>query len=99
MLEKNSLPFGLMLGIIIPLLGYLLLTGIYQIFEMMEWVSDSGFRPMFRERTTAIIALGLNAIALNFYQKRYLNNTMRGIVIVTAVWVVLWLVKFGKYVL
>ncbi len=99
MLEKNSLSIGLMVGILLPILGYFLFSGIYEGLEMMGWVSDGGFRPKFRERTTGIIAIALNAIALNYYQKKYYNNSVRGIVITTAVWVGVWLYLFGEYVL
>lgn len=99
MLEKNSLPIGLLLGIMAPIIAYLLLMGIYEGLESLGWVSDSGFRPKFRERTMAIIALATNAFALNYYQKRYYTNTVRGIVATTGLWVIIWLILFGKYVL
>lgn len=99
MLEKNSLVIGLVIGIFLPVLGFLLLTGAYEGLEFLGWVSDDGLGPKFRERTAAIIALALNAIALNYYQKRYLNNTVRGIVIITTMWVGLWLYLYGQYVL
>ena len=98
MFEKNALPVGLMVGLFLPLLGYLLLSGIYEGLEMLGWVSDSGFRPKFRERTIGIISLALNAIALNYYQKRYYYNSVRGIVITTILWVGLWLYLYGEYV-
>ena len=99
MLEKNSLPIGLFVGILLPLIGYLIFTGIFIGLENIGWVSDSGFRPKFRERTVGIIALAFNAIALNYYQKRYFFNSVRGIVIVTAVYVALWLYLYGEHVL
>ena len=99
MFEKNSLPIGILIGIALPVAGYLLLTGIYEILEAMGWLSDSGFRPKFRERTIAIISLALNAIALNYYQKRHYFNSVRGVVIITSIWVGLWLLVYGKYVL
>lgn len=99
MLEKNSLPIGILVGVLIPVIGYLIISGLYEGLEILGWVSDSGFRPKFRERTIGIIALAMNAIALNYYQKRYFTNTVRGIVIVTAFWVGLWLYLYGEYVL
>lgn len=53
---------------------------------------------MFRERTCAIFAIALCAFLLNFYQKRHLYNTVRGVVIVITVLLITWLVLFGKYV-
>ncbi|MEO1260779.1 MAG: hypothetical protein AAFZ15_18415 [Bacteroidota bacterium] len=99
MIEKNSLPVGLLVGLLLPLIGYLILTGVFIGLENIGWMSDSGFRPKFRERTIGIIALALNAIALNYYQKRYYNNSVRGVVVMTAIYIGLWLYLYGEYVL
>jgi hypothetical protein len=96
--EKNALPLGLMLGFLLPLIGFGVFYGSYAALESMGWVSEIGFRPMFRERTCGILAIALNAFLLNFYQKRYLQNTVRGVVISITLWVILWLVLFGKYI-
>lgn len=99
MLEKNKLIVGLLLGVLIPVVGYFLLTGLYALLEQAGWVSSSGFRPMFRERTMGIIAIALNAVLLNYFQKKYFFNAVRGIVIAICVFVGLWLYLFGQYVL
>ena len=99
MFEKNSLPFGLLLALIVPAIVFGILYGIFEIMEMLGWVSDSGFRPMFRERTTSILAIGADAILLNSFQKRRLFDSVRGIVISIVILVGLWLFIFGKYVL
>ncbi len=99
MFEKNSIPLGIFIGIFLPLAGFALLYGLFGLMEEFGWVSDIGFRPKFRERTIGIIAIALNIFPLNFYQKRRFTNSIRGIVVMTTIWVVLWLVLFGKYVL
>ena len=99
MLEKNSLPIGIIVGILLPILGYIVFSGIYEVLEMLDWVSAGGFRPKFRERTVGIVAIALNAVALNYYQKRYYNNSVKGIVLTTVIWIGLWLYLFGEYVL
>jgi hypothetical protein len=98
MLEKNSLPLGLALATLLPLASFGLLFGLYSLLETQGWVSTGGFRPMFRERTCAIFAIAMDVFLLNFYQKRYLHDTVRGVVIVVALLVIGWLVVFGKYV-
>jgi hypothetical protein len=98
-LEKNELSLGLLLGLLLPLPVFGLLYGLYELMEMAGWVKATGFRPMFRERTCGILAIAANAWLLNYYQKRYLNNTVRGLVIMITLWVVAWLLAFGKYVL
>ncbi len=98
MLEKNSFPLGILLALLLPLAAFGLLYTIYGLLETQGWVSSGGLRPMFRERTCAILAIAADAFLLNFYQKRYLQNTVRGVVIVVTALVVGWLVMFGKYV-
>jgi hypothetical protein len=99
MLEKNSLPLGIVLGILLPLFAFGILYSLYGILEAQGLVSTGGFRPMFRERTCAIFAIAMDVFLLNSYQKKHLYNTVRGVVIVVAVLVVGWLVVFGKHVL
>ena len=98
MLEKNSLPLGIMLSLLVAGVGFGVLFGVYGLLEPQGWVHSGGFRPMFRERTCAIFAIALCAFLLNHYQKRHLYNTVRGIVIVISLLVIGWLIVFGKYV-
>ncbi|MCC6724360.1 MAG: hypothetical protein IT258_07595 [Saprospiraceae bacterium] len=98
MLERNSFPFGLILAILLPALAFGILYSIYGLLETQGWVSTGGFRPMFRERTCAIFAIAMDGFLLNYFQKRYLHNSVRGVVIVIALMVIGWLVMFGKYV-
>ncbi len=99
MFEKNSVLFGLVIAILVPVVTFAFLYGLYEILEMFGWVSDAGFRPKFRERTTGIIAIGMNAILLNLYSKKRLFESVRGIVVSTVIWVGAWLWLYGKHVL
>ncbi len=87
-----------MLSLLLAGLGFGVLYGIYGLLETQGWVNAGGFRPMFRERTCAIFAIALCAFLLNFYQKRHLHDTVRGIVIVISLLVIAWLIVFGKYI-
>lgn len=98
MLEKNSLPLGILLSLVLAGAGYGILFGIYTLLETKGLVHSGGFRPYFRERTCFIFAIALCAFLLNNYQKKHLYNTVRGVVIVISVLLITWLVLFGKYV-
>ena len=54
---------------------------------------------MFRERTTGIIAICCNMIPINAFQKRRFTHSMRGVVLATVLYVIVWVVYFGKYIL
>lgn len=99
MLDKNSFSLGLLVGICLPLAAFGVFYGIFEGLEALGWVTTEGFRPMFRERTLTILAIGMNALALQFFQKRNATQTMRGIVAPTTIWVVAWIWIFGKYIL
>lgn len=96
MFNKNSISAGLILGIVIPLLAFPLFYGLFTGMESMSWMSDEGFRPQFKLRTTAILAIAMNAIALNKFQKKRFDESMRGVVFPTFIYVVIWVLVFGK---
>jgi hypothetical protein len=99
MFNRNKFSVGLILGILIPLIAFPLLYGLFTGLESLAFASDDGFRPLFKERTSGIVAIGINAITLNFYNKRKADETMRGIVIATFVYIAIWVYFFGEMVL
>ena len=70
MFQKNSLVSGLLFGLLLPILGFGVLYGIFSLLESAGFLSDVGFRPYFRERMISIVAIALNGMALNYYNKR-----------------------------
>ncbi len=99
MWNRNSIPVGLAIGILLPLMAFGLLMLLYSQLEAAGIVSEEGFSPMFRERTTGVIAICFNLIPLNAFQKRRAINSMRGVVLATVVYVIIWVVYFGKFIL
>lgn len=99
MLNKNSIPVGLAIGIVLPLAVFGLLLLLYQQLETAGVVSGEGFSPMFRERTAGIIAICCNLVPLNAFQRRRATNSMRGVVLATVLYVILWVIYFGKFIL
>ena len=99
MLEKNSLPLGILIGLLVPILGFAVFYGIFELLDSANAVSDTGFRPKFRERTCGILGIAMNVMALNYYSKRKYMDSVRGVVVLTTVWVVVWMILFGKHVL
>ena len=94
MFQKNSLVSGLLFGLLLPILGFGVLYGIFSLLESAGFLSDVGFRPYFRERMISIVAIALNGMALNYYNKRRFTETMRGIVLVTFAMIVIWVILF-----
>lgn len=96
MLDKNSIIIGLLIGFVLPFVGYAILLTIYEGLESMGWVSSVGFADNFRERTIGIVAIALNVYPLNVFLKRRFTNSMRGIVIATTVYVAAWMMMYAS---
>lgn len=98
MLNRNAIWFGFVVGVVLPLVGFTLLYFIFQYLDRAGAVSNVGLSEDFRIRTTGIIAIALNAVTLNRFYNRRATQSMRGIVIATFIYVVVWVVMFGKSV-
>ena len=96
MLNRNEIWAGLLIGVLLPALSFVLLYQVFSLLELKGAASGAGFSPNFRERTLAIVAIALNLIPLNLYRKRRWDLSMRGVVIATAVLAFAWLFKYGS---
>ncbi|MCB0661988.1 MAG: hypothetical protein KDC24_04570 [Saprospiraceae bacterium] len=100
MFKKNSIVSGLLVGIILPIVAFALMYGLFEWIESMGAGKENTlFSKDFRLRTLGIVSIGLNAFPMNIAFKKKQTQTMRGIVIPTFIFVVAWLLYFGKSVL
>ncbi len=93
--NKNSIVIGLALGAIVPVVGYLLIDFIFlqlQNMGLMDEVKIMAYSS--RERTTTLIALCCNLIPFNISRKRRWDNTMRGIIFPTLIYVGFWIYRY-----
>lgn len=96
MIEKNSLFTGLVLGAIVPVVGYIAVEFIFGLLTqvgLMEYVSGSGTTR--RMRTLALIGICCNLIPFNISRRNRWDNTMRGIVFPTLLYVGFWIYKYS----
>jgi len=95
MIEKNSVLSGLVLGCIVPVLGFIVVEFIFNImtqYGLMAEVSSSSAGRRFR--TLTLIAICTNLIPFNIAKNRKWDETMRGIVFPTLIYVGAWVYKF-----
>lgn len=98
--NKNSIGIGIALGILLPIIAFGLLQLIFGQLEAMKILTDdTGFSPSFRKRTLSVVAICVNLLPLNRFQKRHMTQSMRGLVFATGVYVIIWLAYFGQYIL
>ena len=96
--NKNAIWVGILIGLVLPFVGYALLLTIFEQLDALGWVDGEGFSSTFRVRTLSVVAICLNTIPLNIFNKRRMTESMRGIVFPTAAYVIAWIIYFGRYI-
>jgi len=99
MLKEDNIMVGIALGVTIPVLGYLLLDGIFGMLDAVGIRGPGQVVITFKERTTLLIALCANLIPFWIMSKMRNDNTMRGILISTAIYAIAWFVLYGSEIL
>lgn len=97
MLDKDSVFTGLIVGAIFPVLGYFAVEFIFSLLtqmNLMEYVSGGGVSR--RMRTLSLLGICCNLIPFQIGRKNKWDNTMRGIVFPTLLYVGGWIWKFGS---
>jgi hypothetical protein len=95
MMEKNSIMTGLVLGAIIPVVGFYLMEQIVNLLATKGILAEiAGEGLMRRLRTVGLIAICFNLIPFEYCRKYRLDDTMRGIVFPTLVYVGFWIYKY-----
>ncbi len=99
MLKKDNFWLGIALGIIIPFVMYAIWQLFFDQFESAGVMSDEDMADNFSERTTALMAIAMNAIPLTLYNKMKFINTMRGVILPTAIYVIAWFIIYGRHLI
>lgn len=96
MIEKDSIPIGLLLGAVFPVLGYVGMEYIIGILvENGSIAGLSGNSYDRRMRTILLIAICCNLIPFTVAQKQRWDQTMRGITFPTMIYVAYWLYRYN----
>ncbi len=96
MFEKDSLIIGLLIGLCVPFVGYATIQMIFEQIAELEFLNPDTRSIYFRERTIAILAVCLNLIPFQLFKKRRNEKTMQGILIVTFIYVFVWIYYFAN---
>jgi len=96
MLEKDSILLGIVLGVCIPFVGFATIQMLFEQLADMESLNPEMRTIFFRDRTIAILAICLNLIPFNIYKKWRFDQTMRGILFTTFLYVFAWIWYFAN---
>jgi len=94
--NQNKLWVGVLFGLAVPFVGYAILLIIYEQLDAMGATSSVGFSENFRERTLGVIAICLNLIPINIFQRKRFGETVRGLAIVTVLYAIGWVIYYGS---
>ncbi|MBK9256944.1 MAG: hypothetical protein IPM42_15790 [Saprospiraceae bacterium] len=95
MTDKNSIVIGLALGAITPVLGFVVIEFIFNTLTDMGIMAEVGAGVGSRRfRTMLLIAICCNLIPFNIAKRNKWDDTLRGIVFPTLVYVGAWIFKF-----
>lgn len=92
MLPKNDqLWLGLVLGLILPVMGYFLAI------QSNEWIASALNKPFaFKESTVFLIAICANMLPIGYFRRRFYTKALRGVMVVTMLLALGWFIKFGS---
>ncbi len=96
-LYKDNFWLGIAIGACLPVISYGILLTIVDFADEQLLPPDAYISAQFRDRTLSVFAICLNLIPFHLYKKRYADNTMRGMVIPTVVFVGLWFWVYGRH--
>ena len=94
MLNQNNVVIGLILGTLIPVLGYLSIDAIFNVLDQAGIMDPDGFSFTWRERTTSLLAICMNLIPFQIYKNKRHDQSMRGLIFPTLCFVAYWAYHF-----
>ena len=94
MLKKDHFLTGFLVGIIWPVMVYGILLTIMDLLDSLDILSAHQLAQDFHTRTLSLVAVGCNVFAMQYFNKKKWVNSMRGLIIPTLVFAVIWFIKF-----
>ncbi len=91
----NNLWLGAIIGLIVPFVGYAILMMILEQLGSVNSLAEKGLNFDFRTRTMGLLAIAMNIIPMQIFKKDRANEGIRGLVITTMIYAVIWVYYFG----
>lgn len=94
-LLKNKLWIGLLLGALVPFVGFACLLSLNEFIFENGNLGANREEPIFDRNSLFLFGICLNLIPFTIYQRRRLNHSMRGILGATLIYAMVWMYFFG----
>ncbi len=98
-MKINSLFTGILIGAAVILVGYAVITLLFEFMESTGFMDEAGSAGEKRKRTVWLIAICLNIITIQLLRKKRTHNTQRGVSIVTVLGAFAWFIYYNKSLL
>lgn len=90
--KYNKVWFGLILGVVVPFVGYAVLLMVNEQLGSFEWEVQGNQFEGFSEKLLRLLAICLNLIPFTWGQRQRMDNLMRGVFVPTIIYVMVWMV-------
>lgn len=93
--KKNSLPLGLIIGLLFPIFGFSLVYGIFDVM-VSSGIMDEATMTLKSKRMRTITLMGIcaNVFWIRKYNQRFTGQTLRGVVIGTMILSLSWFLLY-----
>ena len=95
-MTKNSIIVAFLIGLAVPFVAFATLLMVAEQAQAWGFVPDAG---AFRTRTLVMLAICFNLLPMRIFRLRKQDESMRGIVIATALCAAAWIFFFWKEIM
>ncbi|MGB0863202.1 MAG: hypothetical protein ACPG19_13065 [Saprospiraceae bacterium] len=89
--KYNAVWFGIIMGIVVPFVGYAVLLMINESIGAAGWQVNGNTFGGFSHKLMALIAICMNLIPFTVFQKKKMDNAMRGVFMPTMAYIIVWI--------
>lgn len=94
-MDRDSILTGFVIGALVPVLGYVVFEYLFAFLSAKGILADAiGEAMMRRTRTVELLAICANLIPFEIGRRKRWDNTLRGIVFPTLIYVGFWVYKY-----
>ena len=96
-IQRGNPIVAFFLGIFLPCAGFFIVQWLFQFAESQGWIDvASSSIDSRRFRTTCLIAICLNLLPLQIFQRRRETQSVRGLVTATIILAAIWVIYFNQ---
>ncbi len=92
--QRNHVIVGLIIGLIIPIIGYALLLSLLEIIDNNAGFSQVELAKAIKPKTLALLSICINILIMQYYRRLRAEESMRGIFIAVGILAIAWIAKF-----